>query len=57
MSSMQRGRDIRNERFREGQYRKQQNKEDYVDYILDCHRLATSQERVAIGNCPVRQTS
>jgi hypothetical protein len=35
-ASMERGRDIRNERFVEGQYNKTKQKEDFVDYISDC---------------------
>ncbi len=56
MNSMQRGREIRNERFQEGQYLKQKNKEDYVDYILDCQRASNGTIRVAVGNCQARQT-
>jgi hypothetical protein len=56
MASMERGRDLRNQQFADGQFQKQRNKEDYVDYILDCQRLSNGEVRVAIGNCPVRQT-
>jgi hypothetical protein len=57
MASMERGRDLRNQQFREGQYVKQQNKEDYVDYALDCHRISSDGTHYAnIGNCPDRET-
>ncbi len=56
MQSMQQGRDTRDIQFKDGQYRKQQNKEDYVDYILDCQRLYGGNTRVDVGNCQSRQT-
>ncbi|MBV8819355.1 MAG: hypothetical protein JO022_13435 [Acidobacteriaceae bacterium] len=57
MASMERGRDLRNQQFRDGQYVKQQNKEDYVDYALDCHRISSDGTHYAnIGNCPDRET-
>ncbi|MEP6574383.1 MAG: hypothetical protein ABJD11_16910 [Gemmatimonadota bacterium] len=56
MGSMQRGRDLRNEQFKEGQYQKTRNKEDYVDYILDCQRASNDKIRISVGNCPVRET-
>ncbi len=56
MASFERGRDIRAERFREGQYQKQRNSDNYVDYILDCQRAYSGNARVSVGNCPNRQT-
>jgi hypothetical protein len=54
MNSMQRGRDVNQYRFQEGQYNKQHASDDRVDYLLDCHRL---QNGVSVGNCPSRQTA
>ena len=57
MSNTQRERTARNDRFKEGQYQKQRNKEEYVDYILDCQRLSNGNARASVGsNCPSRQT-
>ncbi len=56
MAAEQGGRDRRNQRFVEGQYRKAQNKEDYVDYVLDCQRAYSRNMRVSVGNCPDRET-
>jgi len=56
MDGMRRGRDIDNQRFREGQYQKQKNKEDTVDYVLDCQRLYSQGNRASVGNCPDRET-
>lgn len=56
MASMQHGADVRNERFAAGQYRKQNNNDNYVDYILGCQRAYSGNTRVSAGNCPNRQT-
>lgn len=56
MASMERGRDVRNMQFQAGQYRKQRNNDNYVDYILDCSRAYSGTTRVSSGNCPNRQT-
>ena len=56
MDSFQRGRDVSTEVFKRGQYRKQSNNDNYVDYILDCQRAYSGNERVSVGNCPNRQT-
>jgi hypothetical protein len=57
MASMQRGKALRDQQFREGQFVKQQNKEDYVDYLLDCHRLVDGRNMLSIGNCANRETA
>jgi len=56
MASFERGRDIRAERFKDGQYQKQRNSDNYVDHILDCQRSYSGNARVSVGNCPNRQT-
>jgi hypothetical protein len=53
MASMQRGADLRNMRFKEGQYAKRQVTDDRVDFLLYCHRFPDG----TIGNCPNRQTA
>jgi len=54
MASMQRGQDLRNLRFQEGQYAKRQTAEDWCDYALDCSR--SWDDRVRVGNCRSRET-
>ena len=56
MAAVGRSRDTSNERFAASQYAKQRHSDDYVDFILDCQRLYSGQERVSVGNCPNRQT-
>jgi hypothetical protein len=56
MTSFQRGADIRNQQFAAGQYRKQNNNDNYVDYILGCQRAYSGSSRVSASNCPNRQT-
>ncbi len=56
MASFERGRDIRTEQFKAGQYQKQRNNDNYVDSILDCQRAYSGNARVSVGNCPNRQT-
>jgi hypothetical protein len=56
MATMQKNGAVRNEQFAQGQYQKQQNKENYVDYILDCQRAYSGNTRVSAGNCANRQT-
>ena len=52
MAVQERGRDMRNYRFKEGQYAKQHASDDRVDFLLDCQRG----RGFTIGNCPARQT-
>jgi hypothetical protein len=54
MGVMQRGADLRNMRFKEGQYAKRQVTDDRVDFLLDCQRYP---DGTAVGNCPNRQTA
>jgi hypothetical protein len=56
MTSMQVGRDRRDIAFQERLYRKTENKENYVDHILDCQRAYSGVNRVSVGNCPNRET-
>jgi hypothetical protein len=56
MASMQAGADRRDIQFEEGQYRKQNNSDNYVDYILDCQRAYVGDVRISSSNCPNRQT-
>lgn len=56
MASFQRGADIRNQQFAASQYRKQNNNDNEVDYILGCQRAYSGSYRVSAGNCPNRQT-
>ena len=56
MASFQRGADIRNQQFAASQYRKQNNNDNQVDYILGCQRAYSGNYRVSAGNCPNRQT-
>jgi hypothetical protein len=57
MTSMQHEADVRTGNFVLGQYRKQRNNDNFVDYVLDCQRLYGSAGRVSVGtNCPNRQT-
>jgi hypothetical protein len=56
MASFEHGRDIRNDRFKAGQYEKQRTNDNYVDYILDCQRAYRGNTRVSADNCPNRQT-
>jgi hypothetical protein len=53
MGVMQRGADLRNMRFKEGQYTKRQVTDDRVDFLLDCQRSPDGN----VGNCPNRQTA
>ena len=48
--------DNRRTQFQMDQYRKTQNKEDYVDHILDCQRAYSGNNRVSVGNCQGRET-
>ena len=58
MASMQAGRDSRDIQFQDHMYNKQQQNEDFVDYVLDCQRAYSSNGnfRASSGNCPNRQT-
>jgi hypothetical protein len=56
MSSMEQSRENRNIRFQIGQYQKQRNNDNFVDYVLDCQRAYSGNNRVSAGNCPNRQT-
>jgi len=56
MASMQGEAAQRTSNFEATEYQKQNNKENYVDYILDCQRYSGEGQRVAVGNCPVRET-
>jgi hypothetical protein len=56
MASFQRGADIRNQQFAASQYHKQNNNDNYVDYVLGCQRAYSGNSRVSAGNCPNRQT-
>jgi len=56
MASMQAGADRRDIQFAEGQYRKQNNTDNFVDHILDCQRAYDGNVRISSGNCPNRQT-
>ena len=56
MATMQREGEQHIDEFKQSQYRKQQNKEDYVDHILDCQRAYSGNNRVSIGNCESRET-
>ena len=56
MASFQRGAEIRNQQFAASQYRKQNNNDNQVDYILGCQRAYSGNYRVSAGNCPNRQT-
>jgi hypothetical protein len=58
MASMQHEADVRTGNFVLGQYRKQNNNDNFVDYVLDCQRYynASGTVRVSGGNCPNRQT-
>lgn len=55
-AATQRGYDAHNERARNDLARKTQNKEDYVDYILDCQRAYSGNRRISAGNCVTRET-
>ena len=56
MASFERGRDMRDIKFKDGQYEKQRNNDNFVDHILDCQRGYSGNNRVSVGNCPNRQT-
>ncbi len=57
MASAQRGYDLHNAQFRQGQYDKQRRSDNFVDYVLDCQRAYSGGNRVSVGsNCPNRQT-
>jgi hypothetical protein len=56
MTSMQQGADREAIRFEAGQYQKQNNSDNYVDFILDCQRAYDGNVRVSSSNCPNRQT-
>lgn len=57
MTSMERGRDIRNQQFKEHLFQKQHQSDDFVDYIVGCQRAYSGNNRVSVGsNCPNRQT-
>ena len=55
MASFERA-ETRNQRFVAGQYQKQNNNDNYVDYILGCQRAYSGNSRASGGNCPNRQT-
>jgi hypothetical protein len=54
MAVQQRGADMRNYRFVEGQFLKQRASDDRVDYLLDCQRF---RDGTSVGNCQNRQTA
>jgi len=54
MKVMQRGQDMRNQQFREGQYAKRQITDDRVDFLLDCQRFP---DGTTVGNCVNRETA
>ena len=54
MAVQQRGADLRNMRFKEGQYVKRQMTDDRIDYLLDCTRYP---DGTTSGNCGNRQTA
>jgi hypothetical protein len=56
MSAMQQQADVRTGAFEASQYRKQNNSDNEVDYILDCQRSYSGNVRVSSSNCPNRQT-
>jgi hypothetical protein len=57
MASSERGRETRNANFKEQQYQKQRNNDNFVDHILDCQRAYGTNGRISVGsNCPNRQT-
>ena len=57
MASMAQSRDVSRQRFVEGQFRKQQQTDNFVDHVLDCQRVYSGNTRVSVGsNCPNRQT-
>jgi hypothetical protein len=56
MASMQAGADRRDIKFEAGQYQKQNNTDNYVDFILDCQRSYSGNVRVSDSSCPNRQT-
>ena len=56
MASMQEGADREKIKFEAGQYQKQNNNDNYIDYIFNCQRAYVGTTRVSGGNCPDRQT-
>ena len=57
MASSERGREERNANFRDQQYQKQRNNDNFVDHVLDCQRAYGTDSRISVGaNCPNRQT-
>ncbi len=58
MASAQAAYAVHNANFALGQYRKQNNNDNFVDYVLDCQRYynASGTVRISGGNCPNRQT-
>ena len=56
MAGVQQQGENRRAQFQNQQFRKTQNKEDYVDFILDCQRAYSGNNRVSVGNCPNRET-
>lgn len=49
--------EARNKAFKDQQYDKQVQSDNFVDHILDCSRLYSEGNRVSVGNnCPNRQT-
>jgi hypothetical protein len=59
MNQMAQAQTDRNNEFAAHEYQKQNNKENEVDFILDCQRLYdNNNELVSVGaNCPNRQTA
>lgn len=56
MATMQEGADREKIKFEAGQYQKQNNNDNFVDYIFNCQRAYAGTTRVSSGNCPDRQT-
>ncbi|MDQ6683827.1 MAG: hypothetical protein M3Z16_01755 [Pseudomonadota bacterium] len=57
MSNFQKQGEARNQAFKAGQYQKQHHSDDFVDFISDCSRIYSGNERLSVGaNCPNRQT-
>jgi hypothetical protein len=57
MDNMEVERRRRNGEFQAHMYNKQQQNEDFIDYVLDCQRLYSGGNRLSVGgNCPNRQT-
>lgn len=56
MASQEAGAERRDIQFEEGQYQKQSNNDNFVDYVLDCQRYYNGNERISDIDCPERQT-